>query len=360
MTLITFQSRIHFASNVLEEALRGEIEEQAHRSVLIVRDRTSEPSVMEQQVMIGLPARVEVSQLEIGTEATKHETRDDLARLPDLDNVDAVIAFGSARAIRHGRICRQAIAKTRYQSHPSRARTRVRERDMLPWFCVIPGVDGLPDPCLDAAGPAYKTVPPSVIICDPALIVGADVADEARAFASTLGRCLAALGCEVFNPMADGLAVEGLRRLQLFGQITREDERGRSRELMAAMLNGAIAQQKGPGLIQVLAHELSKVTGRETDAAGLQKVLLPAFLREKEVIPANEVTRVARVLGLASAVDLPDAVQGLFDPLPLARTLRDLKVTQEELRAAARTTNIAIGQTRPMHGRLAAVLEQHY
>ncbi|MEO0829687.1 MAG: hypothetical protein AAFY03_04425, partial [Pseudomonadota bacterium] len=84
------------------------------------------------------------------------------------------------------------------------------------------------------------------------------------------------------------------------------------------------------------------------------------FLREREVIPENEESRVARILGLARSADLPDAIQQLLDPLPLARSLRDLGVSLEELRAAAQVADNTKGHWRPMQGRLASVLEDHY
>jgi len=361
MTLITFQSRIHFASHVLEEALRAELEEHDHRSILIVCDASEQARVIEQQVMIGLPARVNLARLEIGAEATKFDTRAHLDQMITPENFDAVIAFGSARAIRHGRICRQSIAGSRYRAQPSTQRARLREREFLPWFCAIPGVEGLPDPCLSTATSAgYKTTPPSVIICDPTLIADADAADEARAIANALGRCLAALGYEAFNPMADGLAFEGLRRLQLYAQLEESDRPGRSRELMAAMLNGAIAQQKGPGLIQILAHALNEVTGQETDSGSLQSVLLPRLLREREVIPVNEEGRVARILGLSTPAELPDAVERLLSSLPLARALRELKITMEDIRAAVSATQRSHGIWGPINNRMVGVFEQHY
>ncbi len=327
MTLITFQSRIHFASDVLEEALRAELEEGAHQRVLTIADRDKEDYLMLHRVQMGLPDGISRDIIWIEEKQTKYETSAGLLVSSQALECDAIIGCGSARAIAHARKCRQAVAQARHANLPEQDRRGKSARTLMPNFFAIPGIDGLPDPCIGSGATAVeKTMPPNVIICDPSLLADSSHTDIANAFATTLGRCLATFAGSSFNPLADGMAVEGLRRLAMLTPLSYDQlrDRDRSRDLMAASLNGAISQQKGPGLVQAIANALTMLTNSEVDSGSLQRILLPHLLRDLDLISASDEALVMRVLDLSDKAPLSDSVERMLDPLPLTRSLRDL------------------------------------
>ena len=242
MTLITLHSRIHFASDVLEEVLRAEIEAQGLRHALVLFPETLRESEFLARVEEGLGGCARVSLHPVAATEDKYATALSAMGIEADHPVDVIVAFGSAEAMAHARKCRHEIATTRYRAIHQRARDGLRQKDLQPRFFVIPNVDGMPDPCLEAGAAAtFRTTPPGVIICDPTLIAEADEAQIARAVALTVGRSLNVLGAKAFNPLADGLAIDALSRVRASGQGTRD----RHRDLMAATLNSAIALQKG-------------------------------------------------------------------------------------------------------------------
>ncbi|MCB2032526.1 MAG: iron-containing alcohol dehydrogenase, partial [Ottowia sp.] len=83
-----------------------------------------------------------------------------------------------------------------------------------------------------------------------------------------------------FNPPADGIALEGLRRG--WAWIERATHEGANREarlnMMAASMHGAMAFQKGLGCVHSLSHSLGGVDPRLHHGT-LNAVFLPAVIR---------------------------------------------------------------------------------
>jgi len=366
MTLISYLSRIHFASDVVDEALRAEIDAGGHRRVVVLCEEANRDGDVAARVFANLPARCDVLAI---TLAKADEALDDVERaLAEVGQggCDCLIAFGSARAIAHGRSLRQRIAGARYAGYASASRKRLRERDLLPDYIVVPGIDGLPDPCRGAARatagpwPLGRSAPPSVVICDPSLTLHANEEDYASAYANALGRCLEALARPAFNPPADGLAVEGLRRVVLAGPKPGRgtDRPERVRELMAAALNAALAQSKGPGLIQAFGDEIDNATGRHVDSGTLKRILLPHLSDEPDFVPRGHAGLVREILGIRPGIALTTGLCALLDVLPLARALRDLDISETELDTALRTLYAATDIALPPPARLGAILRE--
>src|SRR5690606_26157677 len=112
--------------------------------------------------------------------------------------------------------------------------------------------------------------------------------------------CLEAYFSPTFHPMADGIAIEGLRlvidNLPLVYKNGQNLE-ARGKMLLAASM-GATAFQKGLGMIHSLAHPLSSECGLHHGLANA--LMLPksiAFL-ENAKLNSEQKSRLARVLNL--------------------------------------------------------------
>lgn len=323
MTLITMHSRIHFASNILEEALRAEVDDRRSASSVLIYPEGLVGSEFLSRVEEGLLSCKTVYHCAVAPNQTKYDTSNMITAYAAEHPVDLIIAMGDAEAIIHGRKCRQAIASTLYNAKTWSERGALRRQEFGPAFFIIPGVTGLPDPCLDTAGSfAFKGTPPTVIICDPSVIRQADEMELARTITQTIGRSMTVLTADTFNPLADGLAIDALARIR----HAKKDPS--SRDLMAATLNAGIAQQKGPGFVEAFGYSFTKVIGRTLDTALLHRVLLARMLASTK--SSNDEV-LGRVLDLPEDMELSDFVTEFLEDFPLPKSLRDIGVDWTEI-----------------------------
>jgi alcohol dehydrogenase len=97
---------------------------------------------------------------------------------------------------------------------------------------------------------------PKVVICDPELTVGMPPSITAGTGMDALAHCLEAYCAPSYHPMAEGIAVEGLRLV--FTNLPKAVADGKNLEARAHMMSaaamGATAFQKGLGAIHALSH----------------------------------------------------------------------------------------------------------
>jgi alcohol dehydrogenase len=97
---------------------------------------------------------------------------------------------------------------------------------------------------------------PKVVICDPELTVGMPPAITMGTGMDALAHCLEAYCAPSYHPMAEGIAVEGMRLV--FANLPKAVTNGQDLEARAHMMSaaamGATAFQKGLGAIHALSH----------------------------------------------------------------------------------------------------------
>ena len=97
---------------------------------------------------------------------------------------------------------------------------------------------------------------PKVVICDPELTVGMPPAITMGTGMDALAHCLEAYCAPSYHPMAEGIAVEGMRLI--FANLPKAVANGQDLEARAHMMSaaamGATAFQKGLGAIHALSH----------------------------------------------------------------------------------------------------------
>ncbi|MEP1537310.1 MAG: iron-containing alcohol dehydrogenase [Paracoccaceae bacterium] len=352
MTLITYPTRAHFADDVLEEALFSELERIDHKSALLIAGISNNSTDFEERVLAGLPRQTQRTLLYF-------EDREDKIPVTDLSNfaksklddmqdgpqIDVIIAFGSARAIELGRKCRRVLSE--------------RQKHRLPFF-AIPGWDGLPNPCMRQIE-SWLTGLPTVLICDPTVALGTMPERNLRACVLSLVRCIESYLANAFNPPADGMALDGLQRcIKSIPKIGQSSDLKLQRDLMAACLNAAMAQEKGigPSLTLVNALEAGSHSVQTADAA---RLILPKVLRERE-LDADK-SAVLRQLfhkehsHASTPGNLADVIDWCLPDSPLAPRLADMGLTNSDLTKAAH--NVA-GQAGFNYDQARAVLDAVY
>ena len=143
----------------------------------------------------------------------------------------------------------------------------------------------------------HPKMQPSVVISDPELTVGLPPHITAATGMDALAHCLEAYCAPGFHPMADGIAVEGMRLVKEWLPVAvadGKDLRARAAMLAAASM-GATAFQKGLGAIHALSHPVGAVF--DTHHGLTNAVFMPYVLAFNRQAIDERLTRLAAWLG---------------------------------------------------------------
>ena len=367
MTLITFPTRVHFSDGVLEESLRSEMETRGHLRALSICEAHQEDAEISSHLCASMPHRTHQDKLIIASDDTKYDTVSRLSSLTEKELPDVVIAFGSARAIAHGRKVQHVLCEM--FSKPNSGSCTV---DLF----AVPGVDGLPNPCHSAfkssrllGNASGRSGLPDVIICDPTIVCHTTHAEIASAAVDIFSRCLEAFLSDSYNPPADGMAIDGLIRMvrQLRDGVDNLPV-VTHRELMAAGINAVLAQQKGIGTTQLLCDLLREPHGNRFLPGELSRVLLPEALKGRD-LHTEQRDRLSRLLSFDDCEHIEQVISNLLDKLPFVRRLSELGLTQQDIsRASAELEEAAIcsswgsawGSGRTSHSGAMSIMQAAY
>ena len=175
---------------------------------------------------------------------------------------------------------------------------------------------------------------PKAAICDPALTLGLPPMLTAATGMDAIAHCMEVFMAPAFNPPADGIALEGLRRG--WAHIERATRDGADREarlnMMAASIHGAMGFQKGLGCVHSLSHSLGGANPKLHHGT-LNAVFLPAVIRFNagaESIQKEEcLARMAQAMGLEKSADVAQAVHDMTARLGLPTGLAAMGVTED-------------------------------
>jgi len=176
-------------------------------------------------------------------------------------------------------------------------------------------------------------VVPKVAICDPALTLGLPPALTAATGMDAIAHCIETFLSPAFNPPADGIALDGLRRAwRHIERATRQPgDRDARLNMMSASMQGALAFQKGLGCVHSLSHSLGGVDPRLHHGT-LNAIFLPAVIAFNEAAASvrdeDKLDRMAQAMGLASGAEVGPSVRAMTERLGLPTGLAQLGVTR--------------------------------
>ena len=168
---------------------------------------------------------------------------------------------------------------------------------------------------------------PKVVIVDPELTVGMPRFITVGTGMDALAHCLEAYCAPGYHPLADGIAVEGIRLVfenlpKVHADPNDVEARG---HMMSAAAMGATAFQKGLGAIHALSHPVGALY--DTHHGMTNAVFMPYVLVVNRPAIEAKIARLAAYLGLAPNFDaFLHAVIGLRLRLDVPHTLADFKV----------------------------------
>ncbi|SON56572.1 NAD-dependent methanol dehydrogenase [Hartmannibacter diazotrophicus] len=144
---------------------------------------------------------------------------------------------------------------------------------------------------------------PAVVIEDPELCVGLPASITAWTGMDALAHCLEAYCAPGFHPMAEGIAVEGIRLCKEYlpkAVSTGTDLEARGAMLAAASM-GATAFQKGLGAIHSMSHPVGALY--DTHHGLTNAVFMPYVLVFNRSVIEEKIARLAAWLGLEPSFD---------------------------------------------------------
>jgi alcohol dehydrogenase len=198
---------------------------------------------------------------------------------------------------------------------------------------------------------------PAVAICDPELTVGLPPKLTAATGLDAFVHCLEAYCAPGFHPLADGIAVEGMRLVKenLRRAFAHGDDLVARGNMMAAAAMGATAFQKGLGGVHAIAHAVGALY--DTHHGLANGVLVPYVLRYNRPVVADRIVRLARWLDLKPEFDaFLDWLLALREALGVPHRLADLGITRADsakIAAIAAADPCAAGNPRPFDASVA-------
>ena len=171
-----------------------------------------------------------------------------------------------------------------------------------------------------------------IVFADPVLTMDIPAAITAATGMDALTHNMEAFLAKNYHPMCDGIALEGMRLIHesLERATNKPDLESRSKMLLGSMM-GAIAFQKGLGVVHSLAHPLSSLL--DTHHGLANAVNIPYGMEFNIAGFENKFQRIAHTLELQKETG-EAVVQYLFDlnsKIKIPHHLRDIGVKEEHI-----------------------------
>jgi alcohol dehydrogenase class IV len=183
---------------------------------------------------------------------------------------------------------------------------------------------------------------PSIVIADPALTVGLPANITAWVGMDALSHNLEAFCSPLYHPMADGIALQGIRLVHdwLDRAVTDGSDLEARANMMIASSMGATAFQKGLGAMHSLSHPCSAILNSHHGLTNA--VVMPYVLNFNRTAIEGRMEDLARYLNLPnpSFQSVMDWVLGLRQRVGIPATLADLGVEEQHVEPFAAMAEI--------------------
>ena len=192
-----------------------------------------------------------------------------------------------------------------------------------------------------AAGDKLALVSPHLIpraaICDPQLTMSLPAGLTAATGMDAIAHCVETFCSPSYNPVAEAIAIDGLRRAYLYIRIAtaQGDHAVARREMMMAALQGGLTFQKGLGAVHALSHPLGGLADKSLHHGTVNAVLLPHVLRFNAPACPQKLKTIAEHLDVSDPAMLPEVFEDLKRQLHLPNNLREMGLVEADLESMA-------------------------
>lgn len=343
MALIDYLNRVHFAENIIEEAVWAELDRRRDRSFLLLATRNRLDSELGDRLRAGLPKQVRTVACHVSGGVPTEAEAQRVAGACRASECDALLAFGRGYVVNMAKAARLLIGHDApLERYAESVGGTLQIARSLPDLIAIPelqgfvaGFNGLfsilqnDGSMIDIAS---RNLVPTVTIGDPTIAMHEPAAIQAGAIVEAITLCIEALLSPNYNPPANGIALDGLNRgLRTLTSVSDTADLDARREMMAACMNAAMVQQKGLGLAHAITGSLCATTGMTLDKGAIKRLLLPKILgyyNQNRVIAHSALMG---ALGLTNPADVEKSISRALRGLPLAGSLSELGVSADHL-----------------------------
>lgn len=348
MALINYLTKIHLADGVLEDALGAEVEALGIKRPLLVTDRGLVEAGLVERALSAMPTSLDVTTFDDTPSNPTEAAARHAADIYRGEACDGLIGFGGGSSLDLAKAVGILVTHEGPLADYAAIEGGVaRIKDVLPPLIAIPTTAGTGSEVGRGTviilndgrklGLLSPYIIPKVAICDPTLTLGLPPLLTAGTGMDALTHCIETYIATAYNPPADGIALDGLRRAA--ASIERAVDKGTDlaarREMMAAAMNGALAFQKGLGGVHAMSHGLASLKGKDLHHGTLNAVLLPHVLDFNGPAVSHRYDDLALAMGLPPRTDLPGAVHKLSERLGLPARLGIMGIDERAIEAAA-------------------------
>lgn len=348
MALINYLNKVHFGTGVLEQVLASECATLGLKRPMLVTDKGVVAAGLADKVLANLGDDLQpVVFDETPENPTEASCRAAVEIYRDA-GCDGLVGLGGGSAMDLAK----AVGLMATHDGPLASYMAIeggvgRIRNVLPPLIAIPTTAGTGSEVgrgtlivLDdnrKLGALSPFLVPKVAICDPLLTVSMPAFLTAATGMDAITHCVETYISKALNPVADGIALEGLRRG--FANIRRATEQGSDiearQDMMAAAMNGALAFQKGLGGVHAMSHALGGLSGLKLHHGALNAILLPHMLRFNAAEVGDRYGALNLAMGLPEGADTAQVLAELVADLNLPGRLSEMGVSMAHVEAAA-------------------------
>jgi len=347
VTLIDYLNRVHFAENILEDAVWAELDQRHGSVVCLLCDSENREAELGERMRAGVPRHMRIEEFRAnGAVPTETDARS-VAKFYHENSCTLLVAYGRGATINLAKAARLVISHNAPLGRFSQAEGgALRISNALPDLIAVPslngfsaGFNGFLSIQLDDGSMAEissRHLVPSVTIGDPTVAASANTRDLTRAGINAVTICTEAIISPSYNPPANGIALDGLNRGLHFLRSRLPNPSGEERrELLAACMDAAMVQQTGLGLSHAITTSFCVVTRLRIDKGDLKRLLLPKILAGIADHTPTALVPLANALGVASPRNVIESFENAFQVGSMTAGLSELGVTSDQLAETA-------------------------
>lgn len=348
MPLINYRTKVHFADGVLEEALEAEIEALgASRPFVVASTRTKADGLLD-RLLAALPGSTKATIYDAVCGIPDESHCNNAAVLYSHNNCDCIIGLGGGSVLDLAKAAGLAASHDgpliKYAAIEGGV---VRIKDILPPLIAIPTTSGSGSEVSHSANICFAErgmigllspyLSPAIAICDPTVTLSLPEADTAANGMDALTHCIETYLATAYDPTADGMALDGLARAM--ANIERSVRDGHDldarREMMAASLNGALAQQKGLGSVHAMSHALAGLGVDDLHHGTVNAILLPHVLEFNVPAAGHKYAALKSAMGLKQSDEISTQLRKLNQRIGIPPGLAAMGIDAGMARKAA-------------------------
>lgn len=178
---------------------------------------------------------------------------------------------------------------------------------------------------------------PRIVILDPELTVGLPARITAATGMDALSHNLEAYCSPFYHPMAEGIAIEGIRLVKEYlpRATTQPNDLEARAQMLVASSMGATAFQRGLGGMHALAHPLGALY--DAHHGTLNAILMPYVLKANRSAIEERIVRLSAYLQIENGFDgFLDWVLALRKELGIPHTLQEIDIDSSRSELVAR------------------------